>query len=64
MVSDTTTLTQLINNVGFPIAVSVALFYQYIRTNELIREFQVTIIKNTTTIERLIDLIEKREGDV
>ena len=52
-------LIDLINNVGFPIAVSVALFYQLIKTNELVREFQATIVKNTTTIERLIDTIEE-----
>lgn len=64
MMFDIDTLTQLINNVGFPIAVSVALFYQYIKTNELVREFQETIIKNTSTIERLVDVIEKRGVDV
>ena len=55
----------LINNVGFPIAVSVVLFYQLIKTNELVREFQATIIKNTSTIERLIDTIEAygKRGD-
>ena len=57
-------LIHLINNVGFPIAISVALFYQYIKTNELVREFQVTITRNTATIERLISLIEKRGEDV
>lgn len=62
--SDVPTLTQLINNVGFPIAVSVALFYQFLKTNDLIREFQETIIKHTSTIERLIVLIEKSEKDV
>lgn len=52
-------LIDVINNVGFPIAVSVALFYQLIKTNELVREFQATIVKNTSTIERLIDTIEE-----
>lgn len=62
--SDMATLTQVINNVGFPIAVSMALFYQYIKTNELVREFQATLVKNTATIERLINVIEKRGEDV
>lgn len=52
-------LIDIINNVGFPIAVSIALFYQLIKTNELVREFQATIVKNTSTIERLIDTIEE-----
>ena len=51
----------LISNVGFPIAVSTALFYQLVKTNELMREFQATIVKNTATIERLIDVIEQQE---
>lgn len=51
-------LIDIINNVGFPIAVSIALFYQLIKTNELVREFQVTIAENTAMIERLIDTID------
>lgn len=54
-------IENLISNVGFPIAISIALFYQLIKTNELVREFQVTIVKNTTTIERLVDSIEKNK---
>ena len=57
-------ITQLINNVGFPIAVSVALFYQFIKINDIIRDFQESIIKHTATIERLVDVIEKRGEDV
>lgn len=58
---DTETMTSLISNVGFPIAISIALFYQLIKTNEIVREFQATIVKNTATIERLIDSIEQYE---
>lgn len=52
-------LINIINNVGFPIAVSVALFYQLTKTNEIVREFQATIVKNTATIERLIDTLDE-----
>ena len=62
--NDISTVTQLINNVGFPIAVSVALFYQFVKTNDLMRDFQKTIVKHTTMIERLINIIEKSEKDV
>lgn len=58
---DTEVMTSLISNVGFPIAISIALFYQLIKTNEIVREFQATIVKNTATIERLIDSIEQYE---
>lgn len=52
-------LTNLISNVGFPIAISIALFYQLIKNNEITREFQTTISKNTYTIERLVVLLEQ-----
>lgn len=54
-------LMNMVSNVGFPIAISIALFYQLIKTNELVREFQATIVKNTDTIERLVDTIENHE---
>ena len=53
-----TELMAMISNVGFPIAISVALFYQLLKTNELVREFQSTIVQNTATIELLVDNIE------
>lgn len=57
-------VVNLVNNVGFPIAVSIALFYQLIKTNEIVREFQATIIQNTETIERLVDSIETLKRSV
>lgn len=53
-----TEIVNIVSNVGFPIAISIALFYQLIKTNEMIREFQTTIVKNTDTIGRLVDSIE------
>ena len=53
-----TEIVNIVSNVGFPIAISVALFYQLIKTNELVREFQSTIVKNTDTIRSLVDSIE------
>lgn len=52
-------IIHVINNVGFPIAISIALFYQLMKTNELVREFQSTIDRNTTTIEQLVALLRK-----
>lgn len=54
-------IVNLINNVGFPITVSVALFYQLIKSNDLVREFQSTIVKNTSTIEELVDSIQEQK---
>ena len=57
-------IVNIINNVGFPIAVSIALFYQLVKTNEIVREFQATIIQNTETIEKLVDSIETLKRSV
>lgn len=54
--------TELVSNVGFPIAISIALFYQLIKTNEIVREFQSTIDKNTYTMEQVIDELKTRGG--
>lgn len=56
-------LINLINNVGFPIAISIALFYQLVKTNEIVREFQSTIVQNTETIDRLADIIDEKKKE-
>lgn len=52
-------LVNFISNVGFPITISIALFYQLIKTNELMRDFQAIIYQNTTSTEQLVNLIRK-----
>lgn len=51
------TIIQLINGVGFPIAVSIALFYQNTkqdeRYQELTKELQRVINTNTKTLSEL-----------
>lgn len=56
-----TEIVNIVSNVGFPIAISIALFYQLIKTNEMVREFQATIVKNTDTIGRLVDSIDSHD---
>ena len=50
-------IIQLINGVGFPIAVSIALFYQNTkqdeRNQELTKELQEVINTNTKTLSEL-----------
>lgn len=53
-------ITDIISNVGFPIAISIALFYQLIQTNEIVREFQSTIDRNTATMNKVLDELEER----
>lgn len=52
-------IINIVSNVGFPIAICVALFYQLIKTNEMVWEFQKTIDENTAITKRLVDLIER-----
>lgn len=56
------TIINVISNVGFPIAVSVALFYQVNRTNEMyldvIREFKSVIDNNTKSINDLSNAVK------
>lgn len=62
------TIVNLVSNVGFPIVVSIALFYQVNKTSEtylsVIREFRTVIDNNTNTLHELskaIDRIDKIE---
>lgn len=57
-------LIKLIDNLGFPIVVSVALFYQVLKSNDLVRGFQEAIEKNTSTIERLVLAINDYKNEV
>lgn len=54
---------ELINNVGFPIAVSMILLYQLIKTNEVLRELQSTIEKNTATMKRVLDDLREKSNE-
>lgn len=62
------TVINIISNVGFPIAVSIALFYQMNKTNEtylkLIRDFQEVINNNTESIHLLNDTVEDLQNDI
>ena len=62
------TIINVINNVGFPIAVSIALFYQMAKTNEtyiaMLRDFQEVINNNTQSINLLNDTVEDLQNDM
>ena len=62
------TIINVISNVCFPIAVSVALFYQMIKTNEmyvnLLRDFQEVINNNTQSINLLNATVEDLQNDI
>lgn len=57
------TIVNLISNVGFPIVVSIALFYQVNKTGEMyisvIREFRTVIDNNTNTLHELAKAIDR-----
>lgn len=62
------TIINVISNVGFPIAVSIALFYQVTKTNDmyigLLRDFQEVIANNTKSVELLNATIERLKRDM
>ncbi len=58
----------LISNVGFPIAVSVGLFFQMTKTNDmylkLLKDFQEVINNNTKSIDLLNATVEDLQNDI
>ena len=62
------TIINVISNVGFPIAVSIALFYQMTKTNEmyvnLLRDFQEVINNNTQSVNLLNETVEDLQNDI
>lgn len=64
---DISILTELVNNVGFPIVVSGALFYQNFKNNETynktFHEFRQVIDQNNKSLEKLTDIVIKIKKD-
>lgn len=58
----------VISNVGFPIAVSVGLFFQMTKTNDtylkLMKDFQEVIDNNTKSIDLLNATVERLKRDI
>lgn len=61
-------MLEIISNVGFPIAVSVALFVQMTKTNDkyldLLRDFKHIVENNTESIEMLNGTVEQLKEDM
>lgn len=61
-------ILDVISNLGFPIAVSVALFYQMNKSNEtyisLLRDFQQVISNNTQSINLLNATVHELKNDL
>ena len=62
------TILDVVSNLGFPIAVSVALFYQMNKSNEtyigLLRDFQQVISNNTQSINLLNATVHELKNDL
>ena len=62
------TMLEIISNVGFPIAVSIALFVQMNKTNDkyldLLRDFKHIVKNNTESIEILNGTVEQLKDDM
>lgn len=65
---DVNTITTFINNVGFPIAISIALFYQMFKTqatyNKTLQEFKSIIENNTVSVTQMNKVVEELENIV
>lgn len=61
-------IINIISNVGFPIAVSIALFYYMAKTNDtyvnLLRDFQEVIANNTQSIKLLNSTVVNLQQDL
>lgn len=61
-------MLEVISNVGFPIAVSIALFIQMTKTNDkyldLLRDFKHIVENNTESIEMLNVTVEQLKEDM
>ena len=61
-------ILDIVSNLGFPIAVSVALFYQMNKTNEtyigLLRDFQNVIANNTKSLDLLNATVQELKYDL
>lgn len=61
-------ILDVVSNLGFPIAVSVALFYQMNKTNEtyigLLRDFQQVIANNTQSVNLLNATVHDLKNDL
>ena len=60
------TFINLISNVGFPIVVSIALFQQINKTNEMylnvIRDFRTVLDNNTKSLNELARAIDRMDN--
>lgn len=61
-------ISEFISNVGFPIAVTGALFYQMMKTSEAnnrtFQEFKAIIQENTSSINQMQNLIKELKSIV
>lgn len=61
-------ILDVVSNLGFPIAVSIALFYQMNKANEtyiqLLRDFQDVISNNTQSINLLNATVHELKNDL
>lgn len=61
-------ILDVVSNLGFPIAVSIALFYQMNKSNEtyigLLRDFQQVISNNTQSVNLLNATVHELKNDI
>ena len=56
-------ITQLVSNVGFPIAAFLLMFFQNRETTKAVTELRQTLSENTLAIQELRDEIKEIRGE-
>lgn len=59
---DLTQITQLISNVGFPIACCCVMFYQNSKLQQTLQEITVTMQSLVTKVNDIEDNLKEKEG--
>lgn len=57
-------VVSLINNLGFPIAVCIALFWQNMKTQESFNELQKVLAENTMATREMSVLINRNTNEI
>ena len=58
---EVTVISQLIGEVGFPIAVSIALFIQNYKTTETFNELKTVLARNEVLLQQVINYAKGRD---
>lgn len=53
MLDEVTIISELVGQVGFPIAIAIALFYQNMKNNELLKQMTISLEKLSVLVNEV-----------